>query len=47
MGCVQDTIVVVQPYPYSITDDIDDLSFADCLYAHPQLFFKCHLSPTG
>ncbi len=46
-GCVQDTIVMVQPYPYSITDDTDDVPFADCLYASPQLFFKCHLSPTG
>ncbi len=44
---VQDTIIVVQPYPYIITDDIDDVPFADCLYARPQLFIKCHLSPTG
>jgi hypothetical protein len=35
---------VVQPYPYSITDDIDKVPFADYLYALPQLF---HLSPTG
>ncbi len=44
---VQDTSVVCQPYPYSITGDIDNVPFADYLYAHPKLFFKCHLSPTG
>ncbi len=47
--CVQDTIEVVQPYPYSITDDIIDIEnvpFAVWLYAHPQLFFKSH-TPTG
>jgi hypothetical protein len=47
LGCVQDTIVVVRPYPYSNADDIENVLFAYCLYAHPQLFFECHLSPTG
>jgi hypothetical protein len=27
LGCVQDTIVVVPPYPYSIADDIADVPF--------------------
>ncbi len=44
---MQDTIVVILPYPYSITDDIDDVPFQDCWYARPQLFFQCHLRPTG
>jgi hypothetical protein len=47
LGCVQDTIVAIPPYPYSITEDIDDVPFKDCWYAHPQLFFQCHLRPTG
>ncbi len=33
LGCVQDTIVVIPPYPYSITEDIDDVPFKDCWYA--------------
>jgi hypothetical protein len=37
---MQDTVVVVQPYPCSITDDLVNVPFADCLYALPQLFFK-------
>ena len=36
-----DTIVVIQPYPYSITEDIDNVPFKDCWYARPQLFFQC------
>jgi hypothetical protein len=47
LGCVQNTIVVVPPYPYSIADDIANVPFGDCWYARPQLFFKCHLHPTG
>jgi hypothetical protein len=46
LGCVQDTIVVIPPYPYSITEDVDDVPFQDCWYARPQLFFQCHLHPT-
>jgi hypothetical protein len=44
---VQDTIVVILPYPYSITEDIVDVPFKDCWYARPQLFFQCHLRPIG
>ena len=45
--CVQDTIVVISPYPYSIAEEIDDVPFEDCWYARPQLLFQCHLRPTG
>ncbi len=44
---MQDTIIVVLPYPYSIEDDIDDVPFGDCWHARYQLFFKCHLCPNG
>ncbi len=44
---MQDTIVVVPPYPYSIADDTDNVPFGDCWYAHPQLFFKYYLHPAG
>ena len=43
LWCVQDAIVVIPPYPYSIKEDIDDVPFEDCWYARPQLFFQCHL----
>jgi hypothetical protein len=44
---VQDTIVVIPPYPYSITEDIDNVPFKDCWYALPQLFLQRHLRSTG
>ena len=44
---MQDTIVVVPPYPYSITEDIEDVPFEDCWYARTQLLFQCHLRPAG
>ena len=47
MWCVQDTIIVIPPYPYSIAEEIDDVPFDDCWYARPQLFFQCHLRPAG
>ena len=42
---VQDTVVVVPPYPYCIEEDRLDVDLEDCWYARPQLFFKCHLRP--
>ena len=42
---VQDTVVVVPPYPYSIEEDHHDVPLKDCWYARPQLFFKCILRP--
>ncbi len=47
LECVQDTIIVVLPYPYSKADDIDDAPFEGCWHARSQLFFKCHHRPTG
>jgi hypothetical protein len=44
---VQDTIIVGTSYPDIIAEDLDNVPFADCLYAHSQLFFQCHLRPTG
>jgi hypothetical protein len=42
---MQDTVVVVPPYPFSIKEDSDDVPLSDCWYARPQLFFKCTLLP--
>jgi hypothetical protein len=42
---VQDTVVVVPPYPYCIEEDRLDVDLEDCWYARPQLFFKCYLRP--
>ena len=43
--CVQDTIVVVPPYPYSLEEDHRDVPLEDCWYARSQLFFTCVLRP--
>ncbi len=42
---MQDTIVVVPAYPYSIEEVHRDVPLEDCWYARPQLFFKCHMCP--
>ena len=42
---VQDTILVVPPYPYSIEEDHHDVALEDCWASRPQLFFTCHLCP--
>ncbi len=47
LGCVQDTILVVPPYPYSIAEDTADVPWEDMWYARAQLFFTCHLRPSG
>jgi hypothetical protein len=44
---VQDNVVVVPQYPYSIEDDPADVPLEDCWYARPQLFFTCNLRPAG
>ena len=44
---VQDTVLVVPPYPYSIEEDRHDVPLEDCWAARPQLFFTCHLRPMG
>ncbi len=43
--CVQDTILVVPPYPFCIEEDRHDVPLEDCWYASPQLFFTCVLRP--
>jgi hypothetical protein len=42
---VQDTILVVPPYPFCIEEDRHDVPLEDCWYARPQLFFTCVLRP--
>ena len=44
-SCVQDTVVIVPPFPYSIEENHHDVPLEDCWYASPQLFFKCQLRP--
>jgi hypothetical protein len=34
---VQDTILVIPPYPYCIETENDDVPLEDCWYARPQL----------
>jgi hypothetical protein len=45
--CVQDTILVVLPYPYCIEEVSQDVPLEDCWYARPQLLFTCYLRPSG
>ena len=44
---MQDTIVVIPPYPYCIEAENDDVPLEDCWYARQQLLFTCYLRPTG
>ena len=41
VALVQDTVLVVPPYPYSIEEDRHDVPLEDCWAARPQLFFIC------
>jgi hypothetical protein len=43
--CLQVTVVVVPPYPYSIEEDRHDVPLEDCWYVRPQLFFNCTVRP--
>ncbi len=45
--CVQDTILVIPPYPYCMEEVPQDVPLEDCLYARPQLLFTSYLRPTG
>ena len=45
--CVQDTILVIPPYPYCIEEAFQDVQLEDCWYARLQLLFTCYLRPTG
>ena len=47
LWCVQDTILVVPPYPYCIEKVSQDVLLEDCWYARLQLLFTCYLRPTG
>ena len=42
---VQDTILVIPPYPYCIEEENDDVQLKDCWYACQQLLFTCYLRP--
>ena len=44
---MQDTVLVVPPYPYCIEEDRHAVDLEDCWTALPQLFFTCHLCPAG
>jgi hypothetical protein len=46
---VQDTILVIPPYPYCIAEVPQDVPLEDCWpgYARPQLLFTCYLRPKG
>ncbi len=44
---MQDTVLVVPPYPYCIEEDSHAVDLEDCWTAWPQLFFSCHLRPKG
>ncbi len=47
--CVQDTILVIPPYPYCIEEVNKDVPLEDsgCWYARPQLLFTCYVRPMG
>ena len=43
--CVQDTVLIIPPYPYNLQEDLNDVPLEDMWYARPQLFFTCALRP--
>ena len=45
--CVQDTILVIPPYPNCNEEDSNDVPLEDCWYACPQLLLACFLRPQG
>ena len=42
---MQDTVLIVPPYPYCIEEDRHAVDLEDCWTARPQLFFSCNLRP--
>lgn len=44
--CLQDTILVIPPYPYCIEEVPQDVHLEDCWYAHQHLAFMWLLQPT-
>jgi hypothetical protein len=43
---LQDTVLIVPPYPY-VLEDPSDVPLDDCWIVCPQLYFTCHLRPTN
>ncbi len=44
---MQDTILIIPPYPYCIEEVFEDVPLDDCWFARPQLLFTCYLRPKG
>jgi hypothetical protein len=44
---MQDTILIIPPYPYCIDEVFEDVPLDDCWFACPQLLFTCYLRPKG
>ena len=42
---VQDTVLIIPPYPYNLEEDHHNVPLEDMWYARPQLFFTCALRP--
>ena len=42
----QDVVLTVPPYPYAVGEP-SDIPLEKCLVVRPQLFFSCHLLPSG
>ena len=42
---VQDTALIIPPYPYNLEEDHHDVALEDMWYARPQLYFTCALRP--
>ncbi len=45
VGGVQDTVVIVLPYPYCIEEDHMNVPLDYCWYVCPQLYLTCYLRP--
>jgi hypothetical protein len=44
---MQDTILIIPPYPYCIEEVFEDVPLDDCWFARPQLLLTCYLRPKG
>ena len=42
---MQDTVLIIPPYPYNLEEDHHDVALEDMWYARPQLYFTCALRP--
>ena len=43
---LQDVVLTVPPYPYSV-EDPSEVPLGKCWVVRPQLFFACYLRPKG